>query len=134
EAPSALREAAERGKAHSAENVTLKRENAFLKAGINTEDPKLAYFYKGYDGELTTEAILAAATSAGFIQAQQQDPAHQANQQAEQRVVAASAGGSAEAGTLAAAQQQMAEALAQGGPNALALLLSQSGVPTSFEG
>lgn len=134
ETPQALRDAAERGKQARAENVTLKRENAFLKAGINVEDPKLAYFYKGYEGDLTRDAILAAAQEAGFIAPPQQDPAVAATQAAEQRVVAASAGGQAEAGTLQAAQAQMAEVFAQGGAQGLAMALSQSGIPTSFEG
>ena len=134
ETPQALRDAAERGKQARAENVTLKRENAFLKAGINVEDPKLAYFYKGYEGDLTRDAILAAAQEAGFIAPPQQDPAAAATQAAEQRVVAASAGGQAESGSLQAAQAQMAEVFAQGGAQGLAMALSQSGIPTSFEG
>jgi ribosomal protein L12E/L44/L45/RPP1/RPP2 len=46
---------------------TLKRENAFLKAGIKPDDPKAKYFVRGYDGELTADAILAEAKAAGII-------------------------------------------------------------------
>lgn len=46
---------------------TLKRENAFLKAGIKPDDPKAKYFVRGYDGELTADAILAEAKAAGVI-------------------------------------------------------------------
>ena len=46
-----------------------KRELAFLKAGIPMDDPKVGYFVKGYDGELTPEAIRAQATADGFIAA-----------------------------------------------------------------
>lgn len=45
------------------------RRLAFADAGINTSDPKLAYFVRGYDGEMTADAIRAAAAEAGFIDA-----------------------------------------------------------------
>lgn len=38
----------------------LARENALLKAGINTESPLGAMFRDAYQGELTTDAIKAA--------------------------------------------------------------------------
>ena len=43
------------------------REIAFLKAGVNPEDPAARYFVKGYDGELTVEAIKAAAIEARIL-------------------------------------------------------------------
>ena len=43
------------------------RRLAFADAGINTSDPKLSYFVRGYDGDLTPEAIRTAAAEAGFI-------------------------------------------------------------------
>lgn len=43
------------------------RENAFLKAGIDPEDPKAKYFVAGYDGELETEAIQAEAETIGLV-------------------------------------------------------------------
>lgn len=50
------------------ENAVLQRELAFTKAGIDTDkDPRLTYFAKGYDGEMTAEAIRQAAESAGFL-------------------------------------------------------------------
>lgn len=52
------------------------RETAFLKAGINPDDPKARYFLKGYDGELTAEAITAEAVAAGLVEA----PAAEAEQ------------------------------------------------------
>lgn len=60
ESPSALREAAERGKAASAEAAAAKRELALVKAGVDTETQKGLMFAKAYDGELTTDAIKAA--------------------------------------------------------------------------
>lgn len=62
-----LREAAERGKTATAENAELKRKIAFMEAGIDTNDPKAKYFVKGYEGELTTEAIKAEAAEAGIL-------------------------------------------------------------------
>lgn len=50
-----------------AEAEKAKRELVFLKAGINPDDPKAKYFVKGYDGELSVEAIRDAASESGFI-------------------------------------------------------------------
>ncbi len=51
------------------ENQRLLRELAFVKAGIDPDDPKLKYFVKGYEGEITAEAIRAAAEADGFLTA-----------------------------------------------------------------
>lgn len=48
------------------------RELAFLKAGVNPENPMSKYFMKGYDGELEPEAIRKAAQEANLIQQQAQ--------------------------------------------------------------
>lgn len=56
----ALREAADAGR-------KAVRENAFLKAGIDPDDPKMKYFVAGYSGELTKDAIAAEAKAAGFL-------------------------------------------------------------------
>lgn len=45
----------------------LERENAFLKAKIDPEDPKAKWFVKGYDGDLAPEAIRKAALEAAII-------------------------------------------------------------------
>lgn len=58
-----LREAAKRG----SKAERLERENAMLKAGINTDDDRLAFFANGYDGELDPETIKAEATRLGFL-------------------------------------------------------------------
>lgn len=63
-----LRERADKARELEATNAAMARENAFLKAGINPEqDPRLGYFVRGYDGDLTSEAIKTAATEAGFL-------------------------------------------------------------------
>jgi hypothetical protein len=73
-----LREKAERHDEAVARANAAERELAFAKAGIPLADTKMGYFVKGYDGELTPEAIRTAATEAGFIeppaQPQQQSP------------------------------------------------------------
>lgn len=51
-----------------AEAEQARRELAFLKAGVNPENPMAKYFIKGYDGELSTDAIRAAAEEANVIQ------------------------------------------------------------------
>jgi hypothetical protein len=44
------------------------RELAFLKAGVNPENPMAKYFIKGYEGDLEVEAIRKAAEEANLIQ------------------------------------------------------------------
>lgn len=63
-----LREAAERGREARQEAEQLRRENAFLKAGIDPESPRAKYFVKGYDGELSAEAIKSEAQAAGIFE------------------------------------------------------------------
>lgn len=50
------------------------RELAFLKAGVNPEDPMAKYFIKGYDGDLEVDAIRTAAQEANLIKQQGQQP------------------------------------------------------------
>ncbi len=62
-----LRDAAERGRAATTENESLKREMAFLRANVDEESAVGKMFIRSYDGELTTEAIQAAATEVGAL-------------------------------------------------------------------
>jgi hypothetical protein len=50
-----------------AEFSVAQRELAFVKAGIDPASPQAKYFVKGYDGELTSDAIRAAAEEAQLI-------------------------------------------------------------------
>lgn len=50
-----------------AEFQTTQREIAFIKAGIDPASPQAKYFVKGYDGDLTPEAIRQAAEEAQLI-------------------------------------------------------------------
>jgi hypothetical protein len=49
-----------------------KKELAFVKAGVDPADPKAKWFVKGYDGELSPEAIREAAEEAQIVTPQQQ--------------------------------------------------------------
>jgi len=66
-----------------AEFAVTQRELAFAKAGIDPASPQAKYFVKGYDGDLTPEAIRAAAEEAQLITPQpvQVDPDKAAWQQ-----------------------------------------------------
>ena len=90
----------------------LQRTEAFRSAGINPNDPRQAYFVKGYDGEIDPEPIRAAAVEAGFL-----TEGGQAQQFGTPDVVAAP--GTGEAVTLhqeLAAQQRIAQAGVQAQP------------------
>jgi hypothetical protein len=55
-----------------AKYADTERKMAFMEAGINASDPKFKYFVKGYDGELSAEAIQQAALEAQLITPQGQ--------------------------------------------------------------
>lgn len=50
-----------------AELQSQAKELEFVKAGVNTADPKFKYFVKAYDGEMTSEAIKQALVEAQLI-------------------------------------------------------------------
>jgi hypothetical protein len=54
-----LRDAADRGKKATQELDAVKREMAFLKAGVDTDTKAGQLLYKAYDGELDTDSIKA---------------------------------------------------------------------------
>ena len=91
-----MRELEDRNKALEAqakEAEAAKRELAFVKAGVDPDSAAAKYFVKGYDGELTSEAIRAAAEEASLIPSQKKEVA--AEQQAWNRVAQASRAGEA---------------------------------------
>lgn len=69
----------------------LEREMAFAKAKLDLDDPRIGYFVKGYDGELTSDAIRAKAEEDGFLAKQETAPPS-GEVQAHQRFVQASQG------------------------------------------
>ena len=54
-----LRDAADRGRKATQELDAVKREMAFLKAGVDTDTKAGQLLFKAYDGELETELIQA---------------------------------------------------------------------------
>lgn len=57
-----------------AEAQAAVRERAFLKAGIDPDDPHQSFFMKGYEGELDPDAIRAAAVEAKFLEPPEPPP------------------------------------------------------------
>lgn len=136
----ALRKAANAAKKLKAENIRMKRELAFAKAGIPLTDPKMNYFVKGYEGDLEVEAIREAAVEAGFLVVEQSAPQEQTDThegeavaQAQRRVMAASAGATSEDISEAAAIARMEAAMQEGGLEAMLDVARQYGIPTSEE-
>ena len=71
-----LRDAADRGREAIQERDQLKREMAFLKAGVATDSKAGQLLFKAYDGELDTESIQAewqelAPTPSPVVKAEQ---------------------------------------------------------------
>ena len=62
-----LREAAERGKKATQELDDMRREMAFLKAGVNTDTKAGQLLYKAYDGELEPDLLRAEAAELGIL-------------------------------------------------------------------
>ena len=135
ESPRGLRRAANKSKKLESELQAAKRELAFLKAGIDPDDPKMRYFVKGYEGDLSAEAVRQAALEAGFLASQQQgpDPRQQAISAAEQRVVTASAGAAYEDASEEAALARLEAAMEEGGVDAMLEVARQYGIPIASE-
>lgn len=82
--------------AKAAKAAALERELAFAKALGPSDDPRLGYFQKAYDGELTPEAIREAARRDGFLTTpaptQPTQVAPQPDLEAQARIAGASTG------------------------------------------
>jgi ribosomal protein L12E/L44/L45/RPP1/RPP2 len=133
-----LRKAANRSKKLEAELNSLRREMAFAKAGLPLDDPKMNYFVKGYEGEMSAEAIRQAALEAGFLASQSSqekapDPALQAAAAAQTRVMQASAGAAVEGESEASALAHLEQAMAEGGIEAMIQVAQQYGIPTAYD-
>lgn len=124
-----LREAAERGKQSQARAEQLERQVAFMKAGVDPDDPRAKYLYKGYEGDLTPDAIRAEAQAAGVLaepgptQEQQQSLAGQMRIQ--QVAAQAQPVGSEDYNA------QLEQAMKDGGVAGLITSLNSMGVPIS---
>jgi len=69
-----LRDAAERGKKASQELDSMKREMAFLKAGVDTDSKAGQLLFKAYDGELDTDLLRLEAEELGILRDTQTAP------------------------------------------------------------
>ncbi len=110
------------------------RELAFMRAGIDVEaNPMAAYFVKGYDGEVTADAIRAKAQEVGLLQAPPPpaaDPVKEAAVAAGERIATTAQGGGqvTPQGTAA-----LDEAYAQGGTPAMIQAAREMGIPIQNE-
>lgn len=101
------------------------RELAFAKSGLDFDDPKLKYFIKGYDGELTPEAIKAKAQEDGFLAPP--PPPNQQEVSGHQRITNASSGAS-ETPT-----PELADLISQAStPEEVMQLVHKGNLPTSW--
>ena len=133
----ALRKQTKATKQAEAKAAAKDREVAFLRAGIDPDAKEgiVGYFAKGYDGDMTPDAIKAAAQAAGVLQAPAPTPEQQAVQQQQAAELAASGriAGAANAaqgydGDLAV-RQAMDDAYKAGGIEALTAVLQAQGIP-----
>lgn len=117
-----------------ADLAAQRKENAFLRIGLDLEQPAISDFYKAYDGDLTADAIRAAATARGYLSPpapvdEQQVPdsgsdPDQAAHQAAQRIASAAAGATPD---LRSDTAKMADAHADGGSAAVTDFLRERG-------
>ena len=128
-----LRRAANSKKQLEKELADAKRELAFAKAGISLDDPKMKYFIKGYDGELSVTAVRQAALEGGFLEQRQPDPVQEQASAAESRVMQASAGAILEDTTEQAALSRLQNAMEEGGIDAMLDVARQYGIPIGSE-
>ena len=96
--PNWRRELETRATEAEAKLAQYERRDAFRSAGLDPDDAKVSYFVKGYEGELTPEAIAAEATAAGFLNGEpaaqpEMPPRYDAELMAEKRIAMAGEGG-----------------------------------------
>lgn len=72
---------------------SAQRELAFVKAGVDLNAPVAKYFVKGYEGELSPEAIRAAAEEANLVPKAAEAPEVKSEQQAWNRLQKAATAG-----------------------------------------
>lgn len=112
------------------------RRLAFAEAGLPLGDKRISYFIKGYEGDLDTDSILAAAEEAGFLDSapRKQLPGQTTvDQQVEQRTLQAIYSASQGAGTPQPGDMEaaMERAMQEGGADGLLQYLQSQGVAIS---
>lgn len=109
----------------TAKAATLERELAFARAGL-PDDPKTAYFIKGYEGDLTAEAIRTAAQTAGFMETPAAAPSAP-ERAAHERMADAAAGAQVP-------PQDFAAEIAQAkSPAEVMAIVKRAGLPTTWD-
>lgn len=121
-----LRNAAKERDTLSAQVNAQNRELAFARAKIDIDDPKLKYFVKGYEGDLTPEAIRAQAEADGFFQKSQAVDNRQ-DMAGQQRIANASSGAGETATPDLAAKLRDASSQEE-----VMALMIEAGYPTSW--
>lgn len=94
-----LRAQAKKAKTLEEENAQLRKENVFSKVAL-PDTPQAKYFRETYQGDLSPEAILAAAQAHGFVEVEEPDPVDQDERDAHQRTRQAADGGRPAGGQL----------------------------------
>lgn len=131
-----LEKAAKAGAEAQAELAAVRRELAFRDAGINPTDPQAKYFMKGYDGEVTVDAIRAEAAILGLVgqqatQSQTMIPAAELALLAQSNATTAGPQGAPQGANLDASfHAALAAAQAAGNEAAIMDVLQKFGVPT----
>jgi len=133
--PRGLRRAANKSKKLESELAAARRELAFTKAGINPDDPRMKYFVRGYDGEMTADSVRQAALDAGFLTSQASENSRVQQQAAasQDRVMTAAAGAIMEDSSEEAAYARMEAAMEEGGVDAMLDVARQYGIPIATE-
>jgi hypothetical protein len=125
-----LRRAASKAKKLERENDSLRRELAFVKAGVDVSDPKMGYFVRGYEGDTTPDAIRAAAVEAGFIQPPQASEPQGPDPVAQRRIEEATLGAPPAPNPMAGdGEAQLEQAMAEGGVAAMLAKAQELGIP-----
>lgn len=120
----ALRAASKERDTLSAQIAAQNRELAFARAKIDMDDPRTKYFIKGYDGDLTPEAIRAQAEADGFFKDVRVDTSHEVAGQT--RIANASAGGNTNPPDLTSRIQQASS------QEEIMAIMIEAGYPTSW--
>jgi len=111
--------------------AALENQQTFIEAGIDPKNAQHGYFMKGYDGEMTVDAIKAKATEAGFLSAPAPSQEQTQNLEAAQRVATAASGARPEsAPTEESIRAEMNAALMEGGTEGLLAVARKYGVST----
>lgn len=88
-----LREKARLADDATAKLATLERKVLFSEAGIDMSSKSAQYFEKGYDGEMTADAIKAEATEVGLFRTEQKQQVPQHEMAQHQQMNRTTAGG-----------------------------------------